>query len=100
MKVVTKPEFLAVVLVPAEGDDPEDLLDIIDENATRNVILDLSEIEVRSAGAWLKAAGPQIPDADLRIVLNEQGFVMARALQLDALFDWYRTVEAALRKGA
>ena len=60
------------------------------------VVLDLSNVE---PALWLKAAGPQIPDANLRVVLNEKGFAMAKMLNLTALFSWFPSVDAALRQG-
>jgi hypothetical protein len=92
MKVTPHPKSLAAVFVPDGADDPEDLLDVIDEHAVRNVVLDLSAVPSEVAAQFLKAAGPQIPDADLRIVLSEAGFATARALNLTAFFDWYPSV--------
>lgn len=92
----------AVVLTPELGDDPEDLEDRIHDEVrsfaaggVTQVVLDLSAIS--SQALWLKAAGPEIPDTSLRIALGEVGYRTARALRLDAHFEWYPDVESALR---
>lgn len=101
MKVEAHEEFSAVVFTPEPGDDPEDLPDRIDDELARTkfmaVVLDLSGTD--GPGPWLKAVGPQIPDASLRVVLNETGFAMARVLNLTAFFNWFPSVSAALRQG-
>ena len=99
MKVAVLNMQRAVILTPEVGDDPEDLEDQIHDQvrsgAVNQVVLDLCE--VASQGPWLKAAGPEIPDTRLRIALGEIGYRTARALRLDAHFEWYPDVESALR---
>ena len=103
MKVEARPEFSACVFTPEGSDLPEDLEDEIHDELTREragarpaqVILDLSG--VTQQGPWLKAAGPEIPNANLRVALGPVGYQTARALRLDAHFEWYPDVESALR---
>jgi hypothetical protein len=111
MRIDLHPEHLAAVFVPQPGDDPEDLEDVIHDEILKgredrapdekprvvNVILQLDE--VAQPAVWLKACGPQIPDVNLRIVLGGPGYAAARALGLTALFEWYQSVDAALRQG-
>ncbi|MGE0707608.1 MAG: hypothetical protein AB7N76_08070 [Planctomycetota bacterium] len=104
MRSTYRPDFQAAVLAPEPGDDPGDLEDAIHDELLRRrqegqalaqVVLDLSGIAAQ--GPWLKAAGPESPDTNLRVALGAQGFLAARALRLDAVFEWYPDVEAALR---
>ena len=101
MNVIAHEEFSALVLAPVPGDDPQGLPDRIGDELKRTqcttVVLDLSAVD--GAGPWLKAAGPQIPDANLRVVLNEKEFAMARVLDLTAHFEWFPSLDAALRQG-
>lgn len=104
MKVQPRPEFEAAVLVPEPGDQPEDLEDVVHDEVLKakaekarlaQVVLDLSGIP--QPAPWLKAAGPEIPDTNLRIALGDAGYQAARALHLNAVFEWYPDVESALR---
>ncbi len=100
----------AVVLVPEPHDDPADLEDRIHDEVVRGkqapgdpasavkvVILDLSG--QRDTPRWLKAMGPQVPDVNLRVALGRPGYAVARALGVPALYEWYATVDDALRGG-
>jgi len=104
MKVQPRPKFFAAVLTPEPGDLPEDLEDAVHDEVTKakaeelrlaQVVLDLSG--VAQPAPWLKAAGPEIPNTNLRIALGEAGYQAARALHLNAVFEWYPDVESALR---
>lgn len=99
-----------VVLVPEPHDDPADLEDRIHDEVVRGkqapgdptsaikvVILDLSAR--RDTPVWLKALGPQVPDVNLRVALGVPGYAVARALGVPALYEWYATVDDALRAG-
>ncbi len=99
-----------VVLVPEPADDPGDLEDRIHDEVVRGrrapgdtasavkvVILDLSG--QRDTPRWLKAMGPQVPDVNVRVALGGPGYAVARALGVPALYEWYPTVEDALRGG-
>lgn len=110
MKVTPRPDRQAYVLSPEASDDPADLEDAIHDQVVKGltqtnggarqvaqVVLDLSGIDHQ--GPWLKAAGPEIPDTNLRVALGAKGFLTARALKLDAVFEWYPDVESALRAG-
>ena len=111
MHVERRQDFKAVILRPEVDDDPEDLEDLIHDYvllgreepddqgqpSVTQVVLDLSG--VAKQGPWMKAAGPEIPDVNLRLALGLEGFVTARALKLTALFEWYPDVETALRGG-
>ena len=107
MKVETRPDCSARVLVPEASDDPANLEDAIHDEGARyrektgeklpQVVLDLSGVSEQ--GPWLRAAGPQQPDTNLRVALGEKGYLTARALRLDAVYEWYPDVEAALNGG-
>ena len=106
MKADPHPEAEAVVLAPEPGDDPADLEDRIHDTVLRGpeegrkvsvVVLDLSGVE--NPGPWMKAAGPEVPDCNLRVALGPKHFLTAKALKLDAVFEWYADVEVALRGG-
>lgn len=106
MKVNPRPDFKAAVLTPEAGDQPEDLEDAVHDELLRaktaaravvQIVLDLSEVP--QPAPWLKAAGPELPDTNLRIALGEAGYRAARVLQLNAHFEWYSDVESALRAG-
>lgn len=119
MEVTRLDERGAVVLRPGPGDDPADLEDAVHdqtrprssatppgqgdeqsagERRVRLVVLDLSGVP--DAPRWLKAAGPEQPDVTLRVALGPAGYKVARLLGLQALYEWYDTVEHALRGGA
>ncbi|RMG16819.1 MAG: hypothetical protein D6731_05385 [Planctomycetota bacterium] len=111
MNTARRPDFLAVVLAPEAGDDPEDLEDLIHDEITKgrvgkgpdergevvNVVLDLTGCP--EPQVWLKAVGPAVPDANLRLVVSPKAFAVARLLGLPALLDLYPDVESALRQG-
>lgn len=111
MKIELRPEFLAAVFAPEDGDDPGDLEDLIHDEVLKGrqgkpkgergdvvaVVLDLSEVP--NPGAWMKAVGHEIPDANLSVALGAKGYATARALNLTAIFKWYPSVSAALRQG-
>ncbi len=111
MHITLHPDHKAAVFAPEPGDDPDDFEDAVHDEVVKGragkpkgersdvlaVVLDLSVVE--KPGPWMKAAGPQIPDVNLRVVLAGQGYVMARALNLTAVFDWYSSVDEALRQG-
>lgn len=102
-----RPDAEAMILSPDASDDPKLVEDVIHDVVltgretgapVRVVVLDLSG--VGNPGPWLKAAGPQIPDCNLRVALGPKHYIMAKALKLDAEFEWYADVELALRAGA
>ncbi len=109
MHAQTRPDFRAVVLIPQPGDDPADLEDQIHDqvlagreapggpSAVKQVILDLAAVE--QPQVWLKAAGPEVPDVNVRFAVGEKGYAVARALGLPAIMEIYPDVEAALRRG-
>jgi hypothetical protein len=109
MDVTRLDERSAVVLRPGPGDDPDDLEDAVHDEVARArpsgearsrvrvVVLDLSGVP--DAPRWLKAAGPEQPDVTLRVALGPAGFKVARLLGLQALYEWYETVEHALAGG-
>lgn len=113
MRVDTLPDLAAIVLTPEEGDRPEELEDRIHDqlvqarpqgetwarSSIRLVVLDYSQLDDASFGRWMKAAGPAIPDADLRVVVSEPRLRVARRLGLTFHYEWFATREAALSPG-
>lgn len=111
MQLELHPDFAAVVLIPEEGDDPADLEDRIhdvvaagkkgrpkgEKSAVRNVVLELSGLA--DFKPWVKAAGPQQPDVNVRIVVSDKAFAVARTLGLTAMLEIYPSVPAALNQG-
>jgi hypothetical protein len=109
MKAISHPDRFAVVLTPEPGDDPGDLEDRIHDevlkgrrpgvhgSAVKVVVLDLDGVP--DAPRWMKAAGPEVPDVNLRLALGAIGYKVARGLGLPAYFQWYATVEEALTGG-
>ena len=107
MRAASRPESAAVILLPDSSDDPKDVEDAIHDAVLKAreggspitvVVLDLAG--VGNPGPWLKAAGPEVPDCNLRVALGPKHYLMAKALKLDAEFEWYADVEVALRAGA
>ena len=45
----------------------------------------------------LAAGVVSVDDVDLRVAVGPKGYLMAQVLKLPAFFDWYPTVEHALR---
>jgi len=102
------PDYKAVVLAPTPADDPEDVEDAIHDAILASadpgpkatlVVLDLSALSEGAMPGWLKAAGPEVPDASLAIVVTEKMFVVAQALGVTAFFPFYESVEQALTGG-
>jgi hypothetical protein len=108
------PDHRAVLVRPEVGDDPSDLEDTIHDALTQTkpnrdpqakpayplVILDVSDVPDAEFPRWLKAAGPEIPDANLRVVVSPKALLVAKALKLTAHFEWYDSLESAVRGGA
>lgn len=109
MKVTPRLDLSAIVLHPEPTDDPEDLEDLVDDQVTAHrapgqhgsqvkvVVLDLEG--VANAPAWMKVAGPELPDVNLRLALGKSGYAVARRLGIPAYFQWYATVDEALTGG-
>lgn len=109
MKVTQRLDLFAVVLRPEPGDDPEDLEDIVHDQVVTHrvegehgsrvkvVVIDLEG--VASAPAWMKAAGPEQPDVNLRLALGKTGYAVAHKLGIPAYFQWYAAVDEALTGG-
>lgn len=111
MKVEAVSERAAIVLTPEPEDQPEELEDRIHDellrarpdgqtwgrSAVKLVVLDFSGLSDERFGPWMKAAGPAVPDADLRVVVNEARLRVARRLGLTFHFEWFATREAALQ---
>lgn len=109
MKVTPRLDLSAVVLRPEPTDDPEDLEDAVHDQVTAHqvpgqhgsqvkvVVLDLEGVP--NAQAWMKVAGPEQPDVNLRLALGKSGYAVARRLGIPAYFQWYATVDEALTGG-
>ncbi len=109
MKVMPRLDLSAVILQPEPGDDPEDLEDVVDDQVAAHrvegqhgsqvkvVVLDLEG--VGDAPRWMKVAGPELPDVNLRLALGKAGYAVARRLGIPAYFQWYATVDEALTGG-
>lgn len=114
MKVTPRLDLSAVVLQPEPGDDPDDLEDVVHDQVTvhkvtassdggltgsrvKVVVLDLEGVP--NAPAWMKVAGPEQPDVNLRLALGKSGYAVARRLGIPAYFQWYATVDEALTGG-
>lgn len=109
MKIARHYDRSAVVLRPEPGDDPSDLEDLIHDEVVKGrvegqhgsrvkvVVLDVDGL--KDAPVWLKAAGPQQPDVNLRLALGQKGYLAARALNLPVYFEFYPSVEQALTGG-
>ena len=109
MKVTARYDKFAVVLRPEPGDDPADLEDLIHDEVVKGrvegqhgsrvkvVVLDVDGL--KDAPVWMKAAGPQQPDVNLRVSLGQRGYLAARALNLPVYFEFYPSVDLALTGG-
>jgi hypothetical protein len=109
MNVTARPDRFAIVVRPEPGDDPEDLEDVIHDavvkarapgehgSRVKVVVLDLEGVP--EAPVWLKTAGPEVPDVNLRVSLGQVGYQVARRLGVPALLEWYPSVELALTGG-
>lgn len=109
MKITPRLDLSAVVLHPEPTDDPEDLEDVIHDQVVAHrvegqrgsqvkvVVLDLEG--VANAPAWMKVAGPEQPDVNLRLALGKKGYAVARHLGIPAYFQWYATIDEALTGG-
>lgn len=109
MKVTPRLELSAVVLTPEPGDDPDDLEDVIHDQVQQGrregehgsrvkvVVLDLEG--VADAPRWMKVAGPEQPDVNLRVALGKAGYAVARRLGIPAYYQWYATIDEALTGG-
>jgi hypothetical protein len=109
MKVTRHYERFAVVLRPEAGDDPSDLEDLIHDevvagrvegqHGSRVKVIVLDVDGVKDAPVWMKTAGPQLPDVNLRLALGQKGYLAANLLGLPAFFEFYPSVELALTGG-
>ena len=109
MRVTPHLDRFAVVLKPEPKDDPADLEDLIHDEILKGkvegqhgsrvkvVVLDLDGL--KDAPLWMKAAGPEMPDVNLRLALGPVGYKAARLLHLPVYFQWYATVDEALTGG-
>lgn len=109
MRITPRYERFAVVIKPEATDDPDDLEDLIHDEVLKGkvegqfgsrvkvVVLDLDGL--KDAPRWMKAAGPEMPDVNLRLALGETGYKVARLLHLPVYFQWYATVDEALTGG-
>ena len=101
----------AWVVSVSGGDDPDEVHDRIHDalQATRPqpgappeyalIVVDLVDMPQAEFGRWMKAVGEQIPDARLRVAVGPARLKVAHALKLPAFFEWYGSVEDALRGG-
>jgi hypothetical protein len=104
MQVELRPENRIAILTPEADDEPGGLEDAIHDQVVHHreergvilglVILDLSAVSNQQD--WLRAVGLEVPDTNLRVALGLKGYAVARLLRLDAFYDWYPDVEAAL----
>ena len=109
MKVTRHYDRSAIVLRPEPGDDPGDLEDLIHDEVVAGrvegqhgsrvkvVVLDVDG--VKDAPVWMKTAGPQVPDVNLRVALGQKGYLAARMLNLPVYFEFYPSVDLALSGG-
>jgi len=107
-------DYRAVILTPEPADRPEVIEDAIDDELAKTrdpadpkskprttlVLLDFSELEDGEFPLWMKAAGPEIPGANLRIVVSPKRLRVAQALGLTFYHDWFDSLQAALKAGA
>lgn len=110
MRITPHPERFAIVLRPEPTDDPDDLEDRVHDEVLKGkvegqhgsrvkvVVLDLDGVP--DAARWMKAAGPALPDVNLRIALGKSKlYEVARMLGLPAFFEFYPTIDLALTGG-